>query len=487
MNKKEKRSFFDKKVVIGLGAGLYPLFHYYNGNFDIADTWYQLGFFLGISIVLPLALIAISHGIMKLSATLKHSSYWLTAINLAVFSGLLAFFIFLFDGWTITLFVVMAIVLSLRLHRFISKIVILQYLLAVMSLFTLVPKLMFMWNHSNEWAETSDGIDQADFKVYPNIYVIQPDGFTNFSELRKPPYNYEDPTFEQWLEERNFVNYPNFRSNYYSTLTSNSSMFAMKHHYYNNTYPGNLKTFGSQAVIVGDNNWLRVLKHNGYKTHLITDNSFFLTNRKLEGYDFCNIPQSEVLLHDTGGIPGVRTVREFIDILDAADAPRNFYFIEKTTPGHIKYTDASSGGPEVERERYLHRLKTAESWTTQLVKNIQRLDPNPLIVIVADHGGFVGLNSVKEVHRRKLDSLETISVFSSQLSIHWPYDDTPDDLVFRSNVNVFRNIIAYLSQNKSFLDNREPDESFLPFYEGQKASYFLCIDDNGTVEYRSIE
>ena len=479
------KGFFGNSLVAGIAAGLYPLFHYYNGNFDIADTWVQFLFLFGICIVLPLVLIIIVKLFTKNTARLRE--FLSTAINLGVFSGLLSFFIFRLDTWIVAGIVAAAVLIGLAIHKHLSRIVILQFLLAAMSLYTLVPKLWFMMNHSNDWADAPDHIAEVTFKTFPNIYVIQPDGYTNFSELRKPPYNHEDTTFEDWLTERGFVNYPNYRSNYYSTLTSNASMFAMRHHYYGNTYRGNLKTFRSQDVIVGSNNLLEALKKNGYKTHLITDNSFFLTNRKLKGYDYCNIPQSEVALHDTGAIPGIKTSVDLNNVLEAATPSHNFYFIERTTPGHITYTEEASEGIEREREKYFERMKGAHVWLQNLIRNIQRLDKDPLIIVVADHGGFVGLNSVKEVRYRKLDSIETISAFSSQLSIDWPEGADTEDLEFRSNVNLFRNVLTYLSGDRSLLNAMEPDDSYLPLYEGSRASFYRCIDDTGNTEYTLVE
>ena len=62
--------------------------------------------------------------------------------------------------------------------------------------------------------------------------MIQPDGYVSFSELKKGYYNYDNTDFEQWLSHQGFSLHHNFRSNYYSTLSANSSLFAMKHHYY---------------------------------------------------------------------------------------------------------------------------------------------------------------------------------------------------------------------------------------------------------------
>jgi len=262
-------------------------------------------------------------------------------------------------------------------------------------------------------------------------------------------------------------------------------MFAMKHHKYQNTFPGNLKTYASQEVIVGDNPVLSIFKNNGYKTHLITDNSFFLTNRKLKAYDYCNIPQSKVLLYDTGGIYGIDIPSDFKQAVSTQNG-RNFYFVEKTLPGHIMYTKNASNGAEQERIDYISRVEEANEWLKHLVNTIEEHDENPLIILVADHGGFVGLDYVKQVEHRELNAIESISVFSSLLSIKWPDEQRPD-IDFDTNVNIFRTLFSYLGNNPELLKYKETNESYIPLYDGLNAKFYQCLDDNGQFGYQLIE
>jgi hypothetical protein len=473
--------------IVALSAGLYPLLHYYNSNFDMADSWVQFFFLIGICLLVPLVLVLLSPLIFRLSFLRPLEKYRLAAINLMMFSGLLSLLIFLSNKKMIVLVLFIAGLLSLLIYKQLSKIILLQLLLAVMSFISLIPRVWFVANYSEEWTEVGDHITTVTLKQTPNIYVIQPDGYTNFTELRKPPYDYPNTDFEDWLTQNNFINYPNFRSNYHSTVTSNASMFAMKHHYLQNTYKGNLKTIGSQEVVVGDkNNFLKTLKNNNYKTHLITDNSYFTINRKVSMIDYCNIDQGDVKFYDTGGIPEADILPDLEDVVREATPSNNFYFIEKTIPSHIAYTKSNSSGILGERLEYLERLETANIWLKGLIEIIESYDTNPLIIIVSDHGGYVGLHHAREIENKKLSEIETVSVFSSLLAIKWPDNTIPDNSTFKTNVNLFRNVISHLSEDVSLLDALEEDTSYIPRYEGTRGVFYECIDANDIVEYKKL-
>ncbi|PKA83617.1 sulfatase-like protein [Ulvibacter sp. MAR_2010_11] len=474
--------------LVALAAGLYPFLHYYNSNFDMADSWVQFLFLFSISFVLPLILICISPLVFKISFLRRFEKYRLAAINFAVFAGLISLLVFLSNKKVLVLTIFLAALLSFLLYKHLVKIIVLQLLLALLSSISLLPRLWFMANYSTSWTQIDNSLAEVNFVKTPNIYVIQPDGYTNFSELRKPPYNHLDTGFEIWLRQNNFVNYEGFRSNYNSTVTSNSSMFAMKHHYLQNTFKGNLKTFGAQEVIVGDyNNVLKILKRNNYKTYLITDNSYFIINRKNTLFDYCNIDQKDVKLYDTGPIAEADIIPDLNAVIQDASSTNNFYFIEKTIPSHIAYSKSYSLGVEGERLAYLERLETANTWVIDLIDVISKYDNNAMIIIVADHGGSVGLSYVKEIENKELTETETISVFSSLLSIKWPNNEVPDSLSFKSNVNLFRNIFSYLSDDKSLLNNLEPDKSFRPKYDGWSANYYECITEDYKVVFDVIE
>ena len=483
------KSYTVKSVLLtAIASGLYPLIHYYSNNLDLVGSSEQHLYLLRVSFLLPASLLIFSWLIFKAKRFLKAKKYLLTAVNLMVFFGLLSVIVFHFEKKVVMGILFLSGIASLFLYRYLHKILILQFLLAVMSLFTLVPKVVFAVNHENNWVSLNDNILATKLKHTPNIYVIQPDGYVNIDQINKPPYSFNNSVFNDWLEKDGFVNYKGFRSNYYSTLTSNSSMFAMKHHYYSNTFKGNLKTFHANHVIVGkENNVLKVLTNNNYTSYLLTDNSHFLIDRVPLQFDFYNVPDNKILTYDSGYIHGFDIVFALENTLKTVkENTNNFFFIESTIPSHIAYNKASSLGIEEEKEAYITRLKDTNIWLQNLINTINAFDDNPMIVIIADHGGFVGLNYTLEALEKRLTEEEMISAFSSMLSIKWPKDVKGNRVDFKTNVNVFRNIFSALAEDTSLLRFKETNSTFIPLKEKGEVTYYQCIDEDDNVVYKII-
>lgn len=474
-------------MLIGLAAGLYPFLHYYSNNFNIADSWEQISFLVALCLLLPMALAIIVPLVFRFGWLERFQKQALTVFNLVGFTLLLSLLIFHFKNMLLLGILVAIGLLSLVVYRFLSKIVLIQLLLAVMSLVTFIPKLIFVATYDDSWKEIAEDLGAVQFKKTPNIYVIQPDGYANFSELRRPAYNDQDTSFENWLTAEGFVNYPDFRSNYFNTLTSNSSAFAMKHHFYGNINPNNEKTQDAMEDIVGTNNVLTILNNNGYTTHLFTDNSFFLLNRKLKAYDYCNISKSDLPYYKLGKLKDVDVLAEFQAKLAEKSKGPNFFFIEKITPGHIKNLKMGSGGIERERKKYLMGIQQANEWLTALITSINEHDDNALIVIMADHGGSVGLEYSSELKERTLNEAETASVFSALMSVKWPDNEVPTDLTFKSNINTFRNLFYYLSEDPVLMKSYQPDISYLYNLASGSMQIYQCIDENGNYGYVKVD
>ena len=124
-----------------------------------------------------------------------------------------------------------AVGFSLFLYKFSKKVIVIQLLLALIGVFTITPRLIKLVNYSSVWEQQPDDIESIKFKKTPNVYFIQPDGYANFTELKKDYYNIDYSEFKSFLNKENFKYYHDFRSNYASTLSSNSSTFMIKHHY----------------------------------------------------------------------------------------------------------------------------------------------------------------------------------------------------------------------------------------------------------------
>lgn len=482
---------FGNPILVALGAGFYPLLHYYNNNLFMAMSWQQITFLVSVCLLLPIILVKITPWFLRFKIFNFFSTSYLSILNFCAFFGLFGVISLGFNKKQALLVLFCAFWVGLLLKKHLAKIVALQFLLAMMSLITLIPKLKFAFTYSNDnWVEISTEELQTNLKERPNIFVIQPDGYANFEDMRKPPYDYQDRSFEDWLLQEGFVNYEGFRSNYYSTLTSNSSLFAMKHHYYQNTNPSTLKTFGATKIITGkENNVVSILKNNGYNCCLLSDNSFFLVDRNTLSFDYSNIGFRDVSFHDPGMVNGVDILTDLKSVLSGLSPEEShFFFIEKTIPGHIYYTKDKSKGKEVERVEYLQRIEVANEWLKSLVLEINEFDSNALIILVADHGGYVGLDYTLEAVEKRMTDLEVRSSFSSLLSIKWPSNiKGSDTLTFRTNVNLFRKILYSLSSERSLVNNLMENSSYIPLKSGADYKYYKCMDENGEVIFKELD
>ncbi len=357
-------------------------------------------------------------------------------------------------------------------------------LLAVIGIFTLTPVLIKQLNYSKEWMIQPDNIEAAIFKKKPNIYFIQPDGYVNFSELKGGYYNIENEAFENYLNGINFKTYSGFRSNYAATLPSNSSVFMMKHHYYNNSSDFT-ETIDARNIIITDNSVLRILKNNNYRTFFLTEQPYFLTNKPKLGYDFCNFSLNEIKFLSQGIAETRDIIQPFKDYLNLYPEGPNFFFIEIFNPGHISNSLADSKGIEGEREHYIESLKVSNKKLQDITTAILQNDSEALIVIMADHGGFVGMKSLEASYTKSSDPDFVNSIFSSILAIHWPNDKAPEfDDKFKTSVNLFRILTSYLSENDSYLVNLQPDESYMIVDNVSPRGVYQYLDTNGNVVFK---
>jgi hypothetical protein len=336
--------------------------------------------------------------------------------------------------------------------------------------------------------EQPDAIEEVVFKERPNIYVIQPDGYTSFSTFKDSIYNYDNSNFEAFLKAKGFKTYDEYRSNYYSTLSSNSSMFSMKHHYYGNTTLGINPNHNSRNEIVESNPVLRTLKHNNYKTFLMLQVPYLLSNRPSIDYDYCNISLDDISYISRGFSKQKDLIEDTKVAIIENKSTSNFFFIESMLPSHIITQYKASSSAENERIKYLEKIELANQWLTDLVNFITNEDPNGLIIIAADHGGYVGLNYTKECYNKTTDSQLINSMFSSLLAIKWPNNESPKfDSKIKTSVNLFRVLFSHLSKDESYLDNLQDDKSYMIIRKGAPTGVYEYIDDFGLAVFNKFE
>jgi hypothetical protein len=473
-------------ILAAIASGLYPLLYYYNANFTQVDSWGQLTFFIALFILLPIAVFITFYFLTnKIKKLFKYQTRILTVLNLSWFG-----FLILLSTLGLSLKLVLsafliAVVFGFIFHKQLKKIIVFQFLLAFIVFLLLIPNIIRHITYSKEWMQQPDDILSVKFKQTPNIYLIQVDGYANFTELDKGYYNFDNSNFNEYLKDSGFKLYEDYRSNYFSTLSSNSSLFTMKHHYYSNPKKAFSELLNARNVIVTDNPVLQILKHNNYKTHLLMEKAYLLINRPEIGYDYCNVDYSEVSYLDRGFWVVKALENDLETVLPKDQTSNNFYFIQKLLPSHVSNTLNSTA--KIEREHYLKKLEEANIWVKNLVAKIEEKDKKALIIISADHGGFVGFNSTLETEIKQTDRDLIYSIFTSTLAIKWNNNSPEFDSKFKTPVNFFRILFSYLSENVIYLNELQEDKSYIIIGKDAPFGVYEYIDENGNVVFNRID
>lgn len=472
-------------ILLGFASGLYPMLYNYYSNFTLVNSsgqfFYFLIVFLGLPIVSNLVIWVAAKNIAIVS---KFYGPILTMSNLSWFSYLIILSAFGLQRKIMVVAFIVAAIIALLLFKHLKKIMILELLMAIV---VGVQLPFFVINHVNfstEWQKLPDTITDATFTKKPNIYLIQPDGYANTSQLSKPPYNYDNSNFEDFLKTQGFKLYENFRSNYTNTVTSNAALFSMKHHYYKIPTPKNVEPEGLRTSITSENAVLKTLKKNGYQTSLLLEIPYLIINRPDIAYDYNSIDYAGLDYLSRGFDMEIDIFEDTKQQMAANPSVPNFYFIEKMDPRHIAVLPSQSKGVEKEREQYIENLDNVNVWLTKTISHITKKDPKGLIIILADHGGYVGLESTSQRRAKVTDTALVDSMFSTFLAIKWPNGNAPDfDNALKTNTNLFRILFTYLSENKKYLNHLENDGSYLILTENAPFGVYKALDDDGTLIY----
>ena len=470
----------DVPLLAGLSVGFYVILFYYSRNFALAYSWHQFLFFAGYFAVLPTVSFFAGYKLLKVLNLQKWQKHFL-------FTGMIAFFaLFLLQlNYTIEYkkiilpaIVVIGALLSLKFSRYYKFFIL---LLVFMSVFNVRPLAAIAYRTvglTDDWMQMPDDIEKAQFKTKPNIYYIQPDGYASFRNLRENKhYDFDNSEYEAFLKDNGFTLYDDYRSNYYSTLLSNSATFAMRHHF----IQPDVDMYGARDIIAGDNPVIRTLKNNGYKTSFITENPYVVMSRPRLGYDFCNIDYSEIPYFGDGFVTIKKDVgADFKKQMALNPKSGNFYFLEHFLPSHITVYEGKSKGVAGERSKYIERLKEANVWLTDLVNHITKNDPSAMIIIGADHGGFAGFEYTLQIYEPTSDASLVHSAYGSQLAIRWNDPAAKQyDAELKSGINLFRTVFSFLSEDKKYLKHSEDNSSYARIEGPQKVHKY--IDDSGKV------
>ncbi len=462
----------DCPVLAGISVGIYMLLFYYSNNFNLANSWQQLLFFTGYFLVFPtILLFVVSKAIQKT----KFKSYKTQLVFVAM---LLFLSFFLLQNLSLNysykcIFVIVAaaiFVLSFKFKNY-RVLIVALFFMSIFSVIRIGTTLSRNFMIA-DWTIQPDSIMTIKFKKKPNVYYIQTDGYANAETLKSAPYNFDNSVFNSWLKQENFTQYPGFRSNYNSTLQSNASCFNMLHHF--GSY--NVRFKNATDYIIDQNAVLEIFKSNGYKSYFITERPYLLMNRPKIKFDYSNFILSELPYLQDGWSFYKEIDTDLKTQIEASKSPK-FFFIEKFDPGHIAVYESYSKGRKQERVEYLNKLKIANEWLREMVTYISEKDSTAIIIIGADHGGFVGFDYSKQAISKITDQKLLHSMFGAALAIKWNDDDHAKyDQKLKSSVNLFRTIFAFLGRDSQLLEHYQDDASYNNYDPKDPTKTYKAID-----------
>jgi hypothetical protein len=346
--------------------------------------------------------------------------------------------------------------------------------------------------------------DQTTFIKTPNIYYIVPDSYPNREALKKI-FNIDNSEFYQQLESLDFTIYHTAYSNYMFTIASVSSLFSMRHHYYQNSV-GNLEMLNAREFIAGKYNpVIHIFRNNGYQVHYLHQNDYLLTRGCY--VDLCYPPEAfwggfvNILIPSSlisrraimkkigvkrtaGGLVG-RVLKD-VDSISTHHNP-HFMYVHMFDPNHSPHPKQETVESLASfRKSYFKKIQEANGIITKLVQHILKRDPKALIIINADHGAW-GFGNPALVEEKLLegvpDDLITLDHLGVLLAIRWPDGRPKNDRDIRTNVNLFRYIFAYLSERGDIFASNMPDHGYLKKGRGKGRIVAKGIHDGNILKH----
>ena len=120
------------------------------------------------------------------------------------------------------------------------------------------------------------------------------------------------------------------------------------------------------------------------------------------------------------------------------------------------------------------------------MSHIIKADPEAMIIIGADHGGFAGFDYMSRAFEtRTANPLLVRSIFGAQLAIKWNKPPEDYDRSLNSSVNLFRVVFASLANNKKYLEGIQDNSSYITL-ESPKGLY-RYIDNSGNTIFEKYD
>ncbi|PRP68192.1 sulfatase-like hydrolase/transferase [Nonlabens agnitus] len=456
--------------------GVYCILYLYTNNFTLVNSWYQLMWCVLVFIALPVAEILVLDFIFKkwLPRWRPHLYWCYLLINFALILSFIVFGYWRYKG--LALVIIASIISSFFIAKHYKKLVLLFALMCVVAAYQFVHFYVERVVYREDWVDTTV-FENIKFKKHPNIYLIQPDGFVNKQAAQSSFYDLDLSAFYSRMEALGFEFNHEYRSNYPSTLTSNSALFTGQQHLFEN---GNMESelYGARDLIVGNNPVISTLKRNGYRTNLILQHSYLMLNFPEVAYDYVNVSESDLSVPLPDYWLDADYMQDFKNRMNAVDDRPQFFFLEILEPGHIP-NNGIAADSEIYTADYKSQLLGVTEKLINLVNFIEEKDPNGIIIIAADHGGYVGFeNSLEPYHTVVEDPDLKRSIYGSLFAIKAKNDFHRYGPHIRTSVTVFPVLFQYLAQQPP-TDPELDNSSFMFIKNGSERGVYQYFDPNG--------
>ena len=116
---------------------------------------------------------------------------------------------------------------------------------------------------------------------------------------------------------------------------------------------------------------------------------------------------------------------------------------------------------EAFRAEYYKKVEEANVYLIEIIELILKNDADPVIVIAGDHGPW-GYRVKTDAYGRTVpDNLFALDRFGVLMAIRFPADYQGEfDNEFKTHVNIFRYIFAYMNNSNRILETKAKDDSF---------------------------
>jgi hypothetical protein len=466
--------------------GGYAIIYLYLKNYTLVNSWQQLSSFIACFVLLPSLLFLLLDVLFKRKLPKRRTQlYWsFLLINFSI-----VFSLSIYLGWRwkgLLLFALLAIATSFFIAKHYKKIVL---LLGIMCLLALCQLLFFISTSvisSKEWIQPM-AFESSVFQWKPNVYLLQPDGYVGEQAANNNVYQLDNQSFYDTMKAQGFQFNSDFRSNYPTTLASNSTLFTAQHHYLHYGAMNN-ELMNARDIILGDNPVLNTFVNNGYETHLILEHSYLMLNYPEVSYDTNNVDRNELSSLLPNYFLGKDYKKDFESQVLKANKSPQFYFVEILHPGHISFSKDREDAIAFEKNKYREEIKSISSQLIDMVQFIEVNDPEAIILIVADHGGFVGYTHTGAAYAQpeKNRALKE-SVFNALYTVKASPDFDPFQKTVKSTIGVFPTLFAYLSGAPPPRSSSFDNSSYLLIKSTGNTELYQYYDSYGNSVIEKVE